>query len=244
VIGPRLRQDVGKPVVIGVKGGKVGPDGDACSAGQSRHGHGQIGVLLSGRGSNLGALLKAAAAPDYPARIVLVLSDRADARGLGVAAGAGVEARAVPRAAFASRGDFEAALAAALDAAAVEVVCLAGFMRILAPALLAGREGRVLNIHPSLLPAFRGLDTHARALSAGVRIHGATVHIVTEALDEGPIIAQAAVPVVAGDTAESLAARVLAAEHGLYPAALARHLRPPRQEGAPGAPLFSPPLPE
>ncbi len=181
----------------------------------------RVGVLISGRGSNLAALLAAARAPDYPAQIVLVLSNRPDAGGLAIAAAAGVPARAIDHKAFgADRAAHEAALDAALREAGVEIVCLAGYMRLLTPFLVGAWAGRMLNIHPSLLPSFPGLDTHNRALAAGVCLHGCTVHLVTDGVDEGAILAQAAVPVLPGDTEESLAARVLAQEHLLYPAAL------------------------
>jgi formyltetrahydrofolate-dependent phosphoribosylglycinamide formyltransferase len=180
-------------------------------------------ILISGRGSNMTALAAAAAAPDYPAEIVLVLSNRPAAAGLAGAAAAGLATACIDHREF--RGDraaHERAIAAALDAAGVELVCLAGYMRLLTPFLVNRYAGRMLNIHPSLLPSFPGLDTHARALAAGVRLHGCTVHLVGEGTDEGPILAQAAVPVLPGDTEEALAARVLAQEHRLYPAALAR----------------------
>lgn len=182
----------------------------------------RVAVLISGRGSNMAALIEAAAAPDYPAEIVLVLSNRADAAGLKLAAARGVPTAVVESRLY--RGDriaFEAAMEAELLRRGVEVIALAGFMRVLTEGFVARWEGRLLNIHPSLLPAFPGLDTHARALAAGVRLHGCTVHLVTAGVDEGPILAQAAVPVLADDTEASLAARVLAAEHRLYPAALA-----------------------
>jgi len=181
-----------------------------------------VAVLISGRGSNMAALLAAAENPAYPAEIVLVLSNRADAPGLAHAAARGVPTAVVESRAF--RGDrtgFEAAMEAEIARAGAEIIALAGFMRVLTPAFVARWEGRMLNIHPSLLPAFPGLDTHARALAAGVRLHGCTVHLVTAGVDEGPILAQAAVPVLPGDTEASLAARVLAQEHRLYPAALA-----------------------
>ncbi|HUZ64424.1 MAG TPA: phosphoribosylglycinamide formyltransferase [Acetobacteraceae bacterium] len=182
----------------------------------------RVGVLISGRGSNLAALLEAARDPAYPAAIALVLSNRADAAGLAHAASAGVAARAIDHRPFgADRAAHEAALDAALRAAAVEVVVLAGYMRRLTPFLVGAWAGRMLNVHPSLLPAFPGLDTHARALAAGVKLHGCTVHLVTEGVDEGPILAQAAVPVLPGDTEVVLAARVLAQEHRILPAALA-----------------------
>jgi phosphoribosylglycinamide formyltransferase-1 len=181
----------------------------------------RVAVLVSGRGSNLGALLAAARDPAYPAEIALVLSNRPNAGGLGIAAAAGVPAEAVDHRPFgADRAAHEAALDARLRAAEIEIVCLAGYMRLLTPFLVRAWAGRMLNIHPSLLPSFPGLDTHARALAAGVCLHGCTVHLVTESMDEGPILAQAAVPVLPGDTEEGLAARVLAQEHILYPAAL------------------------
>jgi len=174
-------------------------------------------ILISGRGSNMSALLAAMAAPGFPARPVLVLSNRADAAGLAMAGD-------VPTAVVTSRGRprevFEAELDATLRAAGVELVALAGFMRVLTAAFVARWQGRMVNIHPSLLPCFPGLDTHARALAAGVRLHGCTVHWVSPGVDEGPIIAQSAVPVLPGDDAASLGARVLAREHALYPAAL------------------------
>lgn len=179
-------------------------------------------ILISGRGSNMAALLAAAADPAYPAVIALVLSNRADAAGLARAADAGVPTAVVESRAFGrDRAAFERAMEAKLARHDVELVALAGFMRVLTPAFVRRWEGRLVNIHPSLLPAFPGLDTHARALAAGVRLHGCTVHLVSAGVDEGPIIAQAAVPVLAADTAETLAARVLAQEHLLYPAALA-----------------------
>ena len=177
----------------------------------------KVGVLISGRGSNLQALLRAAAEPGYPAEIALVISNRPGAEGLAHAERAGVPTRVIDQRDFAARAGFEAALDAALEAAGARVVCLAGFMRVLSAGFLARWPDRVLNIHPSLLPLFPGLDSHARALAAGVKLHGCTVHLVREAVDAGPIIGQAAVPVLPGDTAESLAARVLPAEHRLYP---------------------------
>ncbi len=174
-------------------------------------------ILISGRGSNAVALLAAMARPGYPARPVLVVSNRADAIGLGATGG-------VPTAVVPSRGrrreDFEAELDEVLAAHGVELVALAGFMRVLTEGFVARWEGRMINIHPSLLPCFPGLDTHARALAAGVRLHGCTVHWVSQGVDEGAIIAQAAVPVLPGDDEAALAARVLAQEHLLYPAAL------------------------
>jgi phosphoribosylglycinamide formyltransferase 1 len=179
-------------------------------------------IFISGRGSNMAALLAAATEPGYPADVALVLSNRADAAGLARAAAAGVPTAVVESRAF--RGDragFERAVEAELARHGVELVALAGFMRVLTPGFVERWQGRLVNIHPSLLPAFPGLDTHARALAAGVRLHGCTVHLVSAGVDEGPILAQAAVPVLEGDTAETLAARVLEQEHALYPAALA-----------------------
>ena len=177
-------------------------------------------VLISGRGSNMEALIRAASDKVFPAEVVLVLSDRAEAAGLARAAEAGVPTVVVERKAFPSSEAHEAAIHAELEAAGVELVCLAGFMRVLSPGFVARWPGKLLNIHPSLLPAFRGLDTHTRALAAGAAEHGCTVHFVSEELDAGPTIAQARVRVRAGDTPETLAARVLQAEHRLYPEAL------------------------
>jgi phosphoribosylglycinamide formyltransferase-1 len=178
-------------------------------------------VLISGRGSNMAALLAAAADPAYPAEIVLVLSNRADAAGLAHAAARGVPTVIVESRPFArDRDGFEQAMEAELARRGVELLALAGFMRVLTEGFCERWRDRLVNIHPSLLPAFRGLDTHARALAAGVRLHGCTVHLVRPGVDEGPILAQAAVPVLPGDTEASLAARVLDQEHRLYPAAL------------------------
>ena len=180
-----------------------------------------VGVLISGRGSNMEALVRAAAAPGFPARVAIVVANRADAAGLAWARAAGIEAVCIEHRPFGrDRGAHERAIHAALEVRGVGLVCLAGYMRLLTPYLVGAWRGRMLNVHPSLLPAFPGLDTHARALAAGVRVHGCTVHEVTEVMDEGPIIGQAAVPVLPGDTAEGLAARVLVQEHLLYPAAL------------------------
>jgi len=179
-----------------------------------------IVILISGRGSNMSALLEAVASGELPVRIAAVISNRADAAGLAIAAAAGVPTRVLEHRGFASRADFDAALAARIDEFAPELVVLAGFMRILGDDFVNHYAGRLFNIHPSLLPAFPGLDTHQRALAEGVRVHGCTVHFVTPALDHGPIIVQAAVPVVDGDDERSLAARVLAAEHRVYPLAV------------------------
>jgi formyltetrahydrofolate-dependent phosphoribosylglycinamide formyltransferase len=179
-----------------------------------------VAVLISGRGSNLASLDAACGCASFPAEIVLVLSNRADAGGLKLADGA---ARAVidHRPFGKDREAHEREIQYALEIHGVELVCLAGYMRQLTPWLVGRWKGRMLNIHPSLLPAFPGLHTHARALAAGVKLHGCTVHRVTEALDDGPIVAQAAVPVLPDDDEQRLAARVLAQEHLLYPAALA-----------------------
>ena len=171
-------------------------------------------ALISGRGSNMKALL------DARLPVSAVISNRADAEGLKVAAARGIATRVVEHRSFASREAFDAALAREIDSFAPKLVVLAGFMRLLTPAFVERYRGRLMNIHPSLLPAFTGLDTHARALAAGVKLHGCTVHFVTEELDAGPIIIQAAVPVQAGDTPAALAARVLAQEHVIYPRAV------------------------
>ena len=177
-------------------------------------------ILISGRGSNMESLLKAAAAPGFPAEIVGVVSNRPEAAGIERARSLGIHAEAIDHRAFGGRAGFEAALDARLRDLGVELVCLAGFMRLLtAPSVEAWRD-RAINIHPSLLPAFPGLDTHARALAEGVRFAGCTVHVLRPAMDSGPIIAQAAVPILPGDDEASLSARVLAAEHRLYPMAL------------------------
>ena len=173
-------------------------------------------ILISGRGSNMEALLAA----QLPARVAVVISNNPQARGLGIARDRGVAVAAVDHRAFADRPAFDAALAAAIDHHHPDLVALAGFMRILTPSFIERYSGRIMNIHPSLLPAFPGLHTHRRALEAGVRIHGCTAHFVTPDLDSGPVIVQAAVPVQPGDTEEQLAARVLAQEHRIYPQAI------------------------
>ena len=180
----------------------------------------RVAILISGRGSNMVALIEAARAADYPADIALVVSNRPDAPGLERARALGVQSLAIDHKTFASREAFDDAMDAALRAEGVDLVCHAGFMRIQGDAFARRWLGRQLNIHPSLLPLFKGLHPHQQALDAGVRISGCTVHFVTPELDSGPIVAQAAVPVLANDTPESLAARILTAEHRLYPAAL------------------------
>ena len=182
----------------------------------------KVAVLISGRGSNLQALIDAFGpkVQDSPVTIVLVLSNRPEAPGLERAAQAGLKTEIVDHKTFASREDFDVAMDREIRAAGAEFVVLAGFMRLLTPQFVAAWQDRMINIHPALLPAFPGLDTHKRALEAGVRLHGATVHFVRHETDTGPIIAQAAVPVLSGDDESTLAARVLAAEHQLYPLAL------------------------
>ena len=182
-------------------------------------------ILISGRGSNMEALIAAARDPDYPADIALVLSNRPDAAGLATARAAGIAVAAVDHKIYAGREDFERSMQAMLEIHRIALICMAGFMRLVTPWFVGQWQGRMLNVHPALLPAFRGLDTHARALADGVKIHGCTVHFVVPAMDEGPILAQAAVPVFDTDTAESLGRRVLAQEHLIYPAALARVAR-------------------
>src|SRR3974390_967414 len=178
-------------------------------------------ILISGRGSNMTALIAAAQAADFPDEIALVLANRPQAAGLAVARAAGIPTTVVDHARCGEdRAAFERALQGELEAQRIDIVCLAGFMRLLTTLFVARWEGRMINIHPALLPAFKGLDTHARAIAAGVKIHGATVHFVVPEMDSGPIILQGAVPVHEDDTADALAARVLAVEHKIYPAAL------------------------
>jgi len=181
----------------------------------------RVAVLISGRGSNMAALIEAAKAVDYPAEIALVLSNVPGAGGLAVAAAEGIATATVDHRAYGrDREAFERAMQAVLEAQRIDIVCLAGFMRILTPWFVGRWEGRMINIHPALLPAYKGLDTHARALADGATEHGATVHFVTPGMDEGETILQEAVPVLPGDTAESLARRVLEVEHRIYPQAL------------------------
>jgi formyltetrahydrofolate-dependent phosphoribosylglycinamide formyltransferase len=204
----------------------------------------RVAVLLSGRGSNMDALVRAAAMPDYPAEIALVLSNRPDAAGLDSARAAGVAAVAVDHRRFGrDRAAHEEAIQAELERHGIEIVCLAGYMRLLTPFLVGRWAGRMLNIHPSLLPAFPGLHTHERALAAGAKLHGCTVHLVTETMDEGPILAQAAVPVLPGDDADRLAARVLVQEHRTYPLALALQASGMPGDGPDASAVLSNPLP-
>jgi phosphoribosylglycinamide formyltransferase-1 len=181
----------------------------------------RVAILISGRGSNMEALIAAAKSPDYPAAIELVISNDPAAEGLRRAAASGVRTAVVDHKKFGrDRKAFEHALQAELEAHRIELVCLAGFMRLLTPWFVRQWGGRLINIHPALLPAFKGLDTHARALAAGAKEHGATVHFVVAEMDSGPIITQAAVPILPGDTESTLAARVLEVEHRIYPEAL------------------------
>jgi phosphoribosylglycinamide formyltransferase 1 len=181
----------------------------------------RVAVLISGRGSNMTALIEAARAKDYPAEIVLVVSNRPDAAGLGCGREAGSTTASIDHRPFGQdREAFEHALDDELRKYRIEIVCLAGFMRLLSPWFIKRWSGRILNIHPALLPEFKGLHTHRRALEAGAKQHGATVHFVVEKTDAGPIVSQQSVPVLQGDTEETLAARVLAIEHRIYPEAL------------------------
>jgi len=181
----------------------------------------RVAVLISGRGSNMAALIDAAKHDSYPAEIVLVVSNRPDAGGIAYARNAGIATTVIDHTDYRKdREAFERALQAVLEDNRIEFVCLAGFMRLFTPWLVSRWEGRMLNIHPALLPAFKGLDTHERAHAAGGKIHGATVHFVSADMDSGPIVCQGAVAVHDDDTSETLAARVLAVEHQIYPLAL------------------------
>jgi phosphoribosylglycinamide formyltransferase-1 len=183
----------------------------------------RVAILISGRGSNMTALIKAAKEPDYPAEIALVLSNVPEAAGLARAREAGIATELIDHKPFGKdREAFDRQLDATLEAHHIDIVCLAGFMRVLGPWFVARWNGRLINIHPSLLPAFKGLHTHERALAAGAKEHGATVHLVVSELDSGPIIEQGSVPVLPDDTPGSLAARVLEVEHHIYPRALRR----------------------
>ena len=181
----------------------------------------RVAILISGRGSNMMALVEAARNPPFPAEIALVISNQADATGLGRAKAAGIATAIVEHAPFGSnRERFEGAMQEVIERSTVDLICLAGFMRLLTPGFVQRWEGRMLNIHPALLPAFKGLDTHRRALCAGVKIHGATAHFVSAEMDSGAIIAQGATAVRGNDTEQTLAARVLEIEHRIYPLAL------------------------
>jgi phosphoribosylglycinamide formyltransferase 1 len=182
----------------------------------------RVAVFISGRGSNMRALVEAAGQPDFPAEIALVLSNRPDAPGLAWAKARGLNVLGMDHKRYESREHFEGQLQSILDLSRIDLVALAGFMRLMTAPFVERWYGRMINIHPSLLPAFKGLDTHQRVLDSGVRIAGCTVHFVSAEMDAGPIIGQAAVPVLSADTAETLAARVLEAEHRLYPRMLAQ----------------------
>ena len=177
----------------------------------------KLAVLISGRGSNMEAILNATKQANYPAEICIVISDNLDSTGLTTASNAGIEAKGFARDHYQSRAEHEAAISDAIHAAKADIICLAGYMRILSADFTKAHEGRLINIHPSLLPKYKGLDTHQRALDAGDTEHGCTVHYVNSEMDGGKVIAQAKVPVLDGDTADSLAARVLVEEHKLYP---------------------------
>ena len=177
-------------------------------------------ILISGRGSNMAALIDAAADPAFPAEIVGVICDKASAPGIGIAASRGISTKVVARSDHASKDAHDDAIDAALDTFGAEIVALAGYMRLLTTRFVEKWQGRMINIHPALLPSFKGLDTHQRALDAGIRVHGCTVHFVTPEMDDGPVIAQAAVPVLIDDDEPTLSARVLKSEHRLYPLAL------------------------
>jgi phosphoribosylglycinamide formyltransferase-1 len=198
----------------------------------------RVAILISGRGSNMAALVAAADAPDYPAEIVLVVSSRPDAPGLAHARDHGIATLAIDHRAFGNRAAFDTKIQEALDRHRVELICLAGFMRLFTAEFVERWYGRMLNIHPSLLPSFPGLDPHGQALRAGAKTSGATVHFVIPETDAGPTVMQEAVPVHDGDTSETLAARVLAAEHRIYPEALRRlaegRLTAPRITQTPG----------
>jgi phosphoribosylglycinamide formyltransferase 1 len=207
----------------------------------------KVDILISGRGTNMAALIAAAKDPEYPAVVNRVISNRPDAGGLAVAAREGIETIVIDNKAYRTREAHEEALHQAISASKQDLICLAGYMRILSARFVQLHEGRILNIHPSLLPAFTGVDTHARALAAGVKVHGATVHFVTERLDDGPIVAQVAVPVLAEDSAQTLSERVLAAENRLYPHALSLLASGNGRAAASVAAeraLFWPPLPQ
>ena len=180
----------------------------------------RVAILISGRGSNMTALIEAAKAPDYPAEIVGVFSNKADADGLAIAAEEGIATAALSHRSYPDKASFEAAMNGVLEGWRPDIICLAGFMRLLSAEFCTRWAGKLINIHPSLLPLHKGLHTHEQALADGVAEHGCTVHFVTPGMDEGPIIAKARVPVLPGDTPETLAARVLVEEHKLYPMAL------------------------
>jgi phosphoribosylglycinamide formyltransferase-1 len=213
----------------------------------------RVAILISGRGTNMAALVRAAAEPGYPAEIALVISDKPGAAGLARAQAAKIHAVVLDREEYPNKAAFEAALDEELALARTDLICLAGFMQLLSGAFVDRWRDRILNVHPSLLPAFPGIDTHQRVIDAGVRLHGCTIHYVRATIDHGPIIAQAAIPVLAGDTAEVLSERLLPVEHRVYPMAL-RLVASGRarvvdervviegEPGTAGAPLIVPPL--
>ncbi len=184
-----------------------------------------VGVLISGRGSNMQALVKACETPGFPAHIALVIANRPDAKGLEFAKTKGIKTKLIDHTVYQTKQEFEAALTNTLIENGIQIVCLAGFMRLLGTGFVNEWQGKLINIHPSLLPAFKGLNTHKRALESGVKHHGCTVHFVDAEMDEGPIIGQMAVPVYKTDTPDILSARVLGEEHKLYPACLYRLVR-------------------
>ncbi|TWC89509.1 formyltetrahydrofolate-dependent phosphoribosylglycinamide formyltransferase [Rhizobium sp. SJZ105] len=186
----------------------------------SRSGRARVVVFISGSGSNMVSLAKACQETDFPAEIACVISDKASAGGLEKAQAFGIPTLVFERKTYASKAEHEGAILAALGEIAPDIICLAGYMRLISGDFIAPYEGRIINIHPSLLPLFPGLNTHQRAIDSGMKISGCTVHFVTEGMDEGPTIAQGAVPVLSDDTAETLAARILTVEHQLYPLAL------------------------
>ena len=193
----------------------------------------RVVIFISGGGSNMEALIRAAQTPDFPAEIVSVFSDKPNAGGLAKAQAAGIATQVFTRKDYASKDAHEDAILEALAALNPDIICLAGYMRLLSGRFIAPYEGRILNIHPSLLPLFPGLHTHQRALDAGMKLAGCTVHLVTEGMDEGPILAQAAVPIIDGDTDDSLAARVLKAEHKIYALALSKFATGNTEAGVP-----------
>jgi phosphoribosylglycinamide formyltransferase 1 len=182
----------------------------------------RVVIFISGSGSNMVALAKAAQAPDFPAEVIAVISDKADAGGLAKAEALGIATHVFMRKDYDSKAAHEAAILARLAEIKPDLICLAGYMRLLSAEFIRPYDGRILNIHPSLLPLFPGLHTHQRAIDAGMKLAGCTVHVVTEGMDEGPVIAQGAVPILAGDSADDLAQRVLAVEHQIYARALAK----------------------
>lgn len=190
----------------------------------------KVVILISGSGTNMVSLVEATRTNDFPAEVVAVISDNKDAKGIEKARILGLSTYIIERKNFTDKQTFETALLDRINACQPDIVCLAGFMRLISQRIIAPYEGRILNIHPALLPLFRGLHTHQRALDAGVKITGCTVHLVTEGMDEGTILGQAAVPVLENDTADSLAKRVLKVEHKLYPATLRAFIEKPHKE--------------